>query len=235
MLDDVLLQAYMDHFYGYGDYAAPYWFVGMEEGGDSARMAGVLPNWEKLGRPELFGMKGWLPKIQRTWGGLIRVLFAAQGITPDRAAILHYQQKHLAHTDGETCLLELMPLPAPSTAHWGYDKLSDLSALKTREQYRTEIAPRRIAGLRERIARHRPPVVVFYSKTYWWYWHQVAGVPFAPDPATGVALADNGATLFVIMPHPTSHGITSAYLAEVGRMIGAHIQRAREQKTEGVA
>lgn len=227
MLDDALLQAYMDHFYGYGDYAAPYWFVGMEEGGDSERMAEVLPIWHDAGRPELFSMAGWLPKIQRTWGGLIRVLFAAQGITPDRAAILDYQQNRLAHDGNETCLLELMPLPSPSTGHWFYKDLSTRPALQSRQQYLTDVAPRRVEGLRVRIAAHRPPLVVFYSKTYWWYWHQVAGVPFAPDPATGVALADNGATLFVIMPHPTSHGITSAYLAEVGRMIGAHLDRAK--------
>ncbi len=32
-LDDALLEAYMDGFYGYGNLAGPYWFIGMEEGG----------------------------------------------------------------------------------------------------------------------------------------------------------------------------------------------------------
>ncbi len=35
MLDDHLLQDFIDGFYGYGNYNAPYWFVGMEGGGET--------------------------------------------------------------------------------------------------------------------------------------------------------------------------------------------------------
>jgi hypothetical protein len=33
MLNDQLLEAFMRGFYGFGNYQAQYWFVGMEEGG----------------------------------------------------------------------------------------------------------------------------------------------------------------------------------------------------------
>lgn len=53
--DDELLLAYMDGFYGYGNYQAPYWFVGMEEGGgdSSADVSSRLKIWNERGRQEL--------------------------------------------------------------------------------------------------------------------------------------------------------------------------------------
>lgn len=39
MLQDDLLQSYMETFYGYGSYTGRYWFVGMEEGGGTSEEA----------------------------------------------------------------------------------------------------------------------------------------------------------------------------------------------------
>ena len=33
MLNDKTLESYIHNFYGYGNPRAPYWFIGMEEGG----------------------------------------------------------------------------------------------------------------------------------------------------------------------------------------------------------
>ena len=56
-LDDRLLQAYMEGFYGFGNYAGAYWFVGMEEGGgaDAAYVTAKINAWRDHGRHELEG------------------------------------------------------------------------------------------------------------------------------------------------------------------------------------
>src|SRR4051794_26418717 len=50
-----LLTEYMSTFYGYSDYSAPFWFVGMEEGGGSTpeENANRITSWERRGRPEV--------------------------------------------------------------------------------------------------------------------------------------------------------------------------------------
>ncbi|MCA9909957.1 MAG: hypothetical protein KC519_14970, partial [Anaerolineae bacterium] len=87
-LNDALLKRFMHGFYGYGNLHAPFWFVGMEEGGGKSfdEIATRLRVWqmrgEKLtedvmdyhvdiGMPDFFYDK---IKLQPTWAKLIRVL-----------------------------------------------------------------------------------------------------------------------------------------------------------------
>ena len=65
MLDDGLLKAYIDGFYGYGSYQAPYWFIGMEPGGEVTldEMEARLQTWDGAGRPELEELRGYHGKI----------------------------------------------------------------------------------------------------------------------------------------------------------------------------
>jgi hypothetical protein len=51
-LDESLLQEFMSNFYGYGNYAAPYWFIGMEEGGGDTieEITRRLTVWDQRGR-----------------------------------------------------------------------------------------------------------------------------------------------------------------------------------------
>lgn len=77
MLDDIILQAFIHTFYGYGTYSAPYWFIGMEEGGGNSpdEISSRLSTWHANGRNELHSLDlsmtrfgGDYPRIQRTWG-----------------------------------------------------------------------------------------------------------------------------------------------------------------------
>jgi hypothetical protein len=54
-LDDTLLEAFMTGFYGYGTWAAKYWFVGLEEGGGQTcdEIARRIETWKKRKRPEI--------------------------------------------------------------------------------------------------------------------------------------------------------------------------------------
>ncbi len=238
-----LLTAHIETFYGYGTYSARYWFVGMEEGGDSKPEgnANRIAAWHTLGRPEVTDLyeyhhdiaPGWFTKhapIQPTWGKLIRILLAAKGeqsITPDD--LRYYQRDCLGRSTGETCLLELLPLPSPSVGQWMYGEHTLLPQLRTRELYRQYYAMPRADHLARRVQEYKPAAVVFYSFDGWYrqWWERIAAVPFTEmaGPHGGFYLASNGPTRFVITKHPASKGPTNDYWHSVGRALLDHMTR----------
>ncbi len=233
-LDDTLLQAYMEGFYGFGNYAGPYWFVGMEEGGgaDAGYVTNKITAWQDHGRHELEGFGeeytwdrwfGPQARLQSTWSRLIRLLLGAENRPADREAVRTYQRLNLGRRGGETCLLELLPLPSPSTGQWLYGQHSRLPALANRESYIQGWSPQRAAHIRQRIAEYGPRAVVFYSSSphYVYWWKQIAGVPFIPTTLDGCQIARNGATVFAIVKHPVAHGLSNAYWATAGQLIAA--------------
>jgi hypothetical protein len=239
MFDDDLLDAFMDSFYGSGHYTAPYWFVGMEEGGHGTfrEVAGRLAAWHAGGRRELHELGdanapwfGPRATLQRTWAKLIHTVLSAEGQPVDREAVREYQRTRLGRRAGFDCLLELLPLPSPSTGEWLYSRYSGLPHLVSRDAYREYWAERRANHIRERIAQHQPRAVVFYSvnPTYQHWWKRIAALPFAP-PRDGLQVAQSSSTLFIITRHP--RGQRNAHFDAIGRLIAAEIQRAGEQQS----
>ena len=231
--DDQLLQYFMSTFYGYGSYSGPYWFIGMEEGGgDSVReVSKRLMVWDQRGRHELedvveyhlelgithpFGEK---PMLQPTWAKLIRVLLSMEGQTPTTEEVRNYQQRLWARNGSNVCLLELLPLPSPSTSHWLYAQHSQLSSLVSREQYRRIWSNVRIHALRQRIAAHQPQAVVCYSFSYLPFWTELVGTALQPVLAGGMYIHQTQSTVYAVLKHPAATGVTSAYFHEAGRLI----------------
>jgi hypothetical protein len=236
--DPQLLTNYIDTFYGYGTYSAPFWFVGMEEGGGRTPEENIsrITRWHDRGCAELGSFVAdsqsgavtrWFcnhPPVQTTWGKLIRILLAAQGqqsITADH--LRYYQRDHLARSDGGTCLLEFLPLPSPSTGHWLYRDNMDLPQLKTRESYKQYYGRPRALHLAQRVQERKPTAVIFYSFDNWYrqWWQLIAGVPFIEHsgPHGTFYLASNGPTSFAIVKHPASKGLTSHYWHWVGHAL----------------
>lgn len=162
--DDTLLADFADKFYGYGTYNAPYWFIGMEEGGGSfEEVKRRLDAWRLRGQhavedlrsfTEAFGKGFDVVKffhdpavLQPTWNKLIRVVLSATDPSTTIKSVRKYQQEQLGITGGETCLLELLPLPSPSTKVWFYAEHSRLKQLATREQYKQYYMPLRAAHI----------------------------------------------------------------------------------------
>jgi hypothetical protein len=52
MIDDILLEEFINNFYGYGNYHGKYWFIGMEEGGGNSieEINRRLASWNTRGR-----------------------------------------------------------------------------------------------------------------------------------------------------------------------------------------
>jgi hypothetical protein len=238
LLDDANLTDFMHNFYGYGTYAGDIWLVGMEEGGGHSceEVAARLAVWEKRGRKELedvaayhiaFGVTQLFeqhPKIQPTWGKLIRLLLAAEGAeTIEAQAVREFQRDRLGRLDSNHCLLELFPLPSRSInpAHWLYATCSTLPFLASRPAYIAHMQRRRVAHLRERIATHRPKAVVFYSLQYLSFWEEIAGSPFTYQTALDCHTLHNNGTTYYVLKHPATRGITSETYQAIGRDIGS--------------
>lgn len=142
----------------------PYWFIGKEPGGadDTEQYA----SWLRLGGDELIDCGAhdrdcstdtnpplWHgvepgPNLQPTWRPLIAMLLAYRGAAAcDEHAVRRYQDERWGRSDGETALLELSAIAAPSVSH------DDAMRLMHLEE--------RIATIRRRLEEHRPQLVVF--------------------------------------------------------------------------
>ena len=240
LFDDQLLQDYMNGFYGYGSYSGDFWFVGMEEGstGRFDEICRRITGWSRRGRSELedvvdyhnsIGISGLFEpssRIQPTWGGLIKIILSAQGQDINRESVRRFQQSLLGRKEGNNCLLELLPLPSPSTGDWLYARHSRLPELVSRQTYMGYYARRRAQSIRERIESHKPKAVVFYSFNgqYRQWWSVIAGRPFTFDQENSVYVAQGDSTLFVISKHPTAFHVSNGYFREVGKMIAQRSQ-----------
>ena len=234
-LNDHLLAEFMETFYGFGNYAGKYWLVGMEEAGGRTleSVQARLTQWQQNGRSELEDLpthakhNGWhekyfgsKPKWQRTWGKLIRLMLAAEGQeTLSTAVIKQFQREKLGRHDSNHCLIELFPLPAPSTSHWLYAKHSKLPFLKNRETYRQQLAPARVPHMRQRLQQHRPKAVIFYGWGYRDWWQEVVSVPLTKqeNPKSLIAIQDG--IQFWVIDHPVATGVTNHYFEQVGERI----------------
>lgn len=237
MLDDRLLEAYMDGFYGYGDYSGKSWLVGMEEGGGNteSEIGLRLAAWVEGGRRELddvvafhrrTNLGKWFepnPPLQSTWSPLIRMLLAVDGQTPSKDAIKAFQGGRLGRTNGDNCIIELLPLPSPGRDRWSYDQWSGLPQLRNRREYETALKESRSRHIWERIQEHRPELVVFYSFGDMPAWTAVSGCTFTLEG--GVHLAKRDGTLFVVTRHPVAWGPTNAYFDSVGTRIRGLLNR----------
>jgi hypothetical protein len=232
MFDDTLLSDYILRFYGYGNSGGDLWFVGMEEGGGQSfeEVQMRLNIWDRRGRKSLedlrdyhnaIGITQWFDekaRLQKTWSKLIYILLSTQGQTAQSEDIRLYQRTKLGRQQADHCLIELLPLPNPSTnpADWWYQHYSSLVYLATRETYQNEFLSKRAANLYRRVQQHQPKTVVFYGKAYQQWWQQIANVDFSTDDP---AIGSDGKTVFVITQHPAAHGVTNEYFQQVGQKI----------------
>jgi hypothetical protein len=233
MLNDQLLESFINGFYGFGNYQAQYWFIGMEEGGGNTldAISRQLDIWDRWGRKELIDVAeyaremnitrwyGESPKLQPTWKHLIRIFLTAEGKSVDAETMRQYQKNLWGTKGGNTCLLELLPLPAPSISSWLYREISTLHYLASRKTYREYVTPLRIAHLQNRIRQYQPKAVVLYGSGYDAHWKRIAGIDSWEKSSEGVNFAVNNSTIFIFSKHPVAHGATNEYFYSIGKLI----------------
>lgn len=217
MINEALLQSFMNTFMGYGDLSAKTWFVGMEEGGGNSieNIKLRIESWETrgchaiedcaeyhkaIGEGHLF--KTPLGSAQRTWDWLMRAQLFSEGQTSNVLASKRLQaERWLRHGSG-TCAIELLPLPSPSVRVWHYSKFSKNPLLQDRDSYKAAMLPRRINVIKSMISAHRPRNVLFYGKQYLSYWKEISGLEFLESDGIGVARSIH--TDFFCTIHPTA-------------------------------
>lgn len=234
-LNDTHLLQFMAAFYGFGTYTGKYWLVGMEEAGGRtfADINFRLTQWQQSGCLELEDLPthadrlGWgekyfgaKPKWQPTWGKLIRIILAGEGLTNVNTAVIkQFQREQLGKHDSNHCLIELFPLPAQSTKHWIYDQHTKLSCLQHREKYLQHLAPKRINHIRSRLKQHQPKAVIFYGWKYRHWWEKIVGLPFMKHENLKCLMVVDNDIQFWVVNHPTATGITNHYFDQIGAQI----------------
>jgi hypothetical protein len=190
----LLVDAMARDWFGYGKWDAPYWFIGMEPGGDDAVAKAVA--WDRLGRKDLLdnrahheraGLTTWHTdecNIQSTWGPLIRLLLVATGRRQSDSLVKEYQRFAWGSSRGKTLVAELSSIPAT-----GMDAVVDRTAHR---EHRKHV-------LGTRLATNEPTFVIFYGETYKPDWEDITKIRFDAD---GFAL--KGKTVLLLALHPTS-------------------------------
>jgi hypothetical protein len=228
------LERFTTTFFGYGSWAAPIWFVGMEEGGGAtvAEVTRRLSVWEERGQRDLedlvkyhqaIGITKHLSadaRIQPTWAKMIHVLLGARGLPSNTEQVRSFQAHDLGRNDGDTCILELLPLPSPTVRSWLYAQ-SDVAYLRDRETYQQHLLPLRIERIRARIATYRPRAIVFLGMSYLEHWQEIAGKQLAVRE--DIALA-RGNTIFIAARHPASRGVTNSYYRGIGELVARSLR-----------
>jgi hypothetical protein len=235
MLNPSALNNYIGSFFGYGRWSAPIWFVGIEEagGGTERELEQRLAVWAARRTKELEDAPHFYPvsgnaawhdghaTLQPTWTQLIRMLLIAQGKPDSPSAILDYQRNRLGTVDGETCLLDLFPLPSPNLATWHYADWSELPWLQSRTAYEKMVLSQRIPLLRQRIDHYQPRVVIFYGDGQLKHWQQFMGAGTYARPIADKLIAhERDKTVFFVTKHPADPKLGSQrddYFREIGR------------------
>ena len=230
LLDDDAVTTFIETFYGYGNWSAPVWFVGMEEGGGGTpeEIAKRIAAWAQRGRNELEDLVEYHHAIgvtrhfggQSTWAKLIRILCAIRGETPTQDDVRRVQADRFGRRNGDTALLELLPLPSRRMNQWMHAQLTTIPYLATREAYAAQVRPARVHRLRERLEAYRPRFVIFYGAAYLSWWSEIAGVALVIDSNAGFAIAAREGTTFGVTKHPAARGLTTDYFARFGEAIG---------------
>jgi len=231
MLNSELLENRIATFLGYGNPSAPYWYLGLEEGGtsDATFIEHRLDLWNQRGRLMFEDLKdyhintdlrpfvGHQPRLQATWKQLVRITLAAKDHPLDNEAIREYQGQRLGRHKGETALLELSSLPAARYSDWPYPELSDLPDLRDRETYQHVLFHKRIALIQRLVDLHKPEFVVMYGTSFQKYWKRLLGGTFHPDGP--LLRGQRGKTEMILMTHPADWRAPDVYFEEVGRHI----------------
>lgn len=212
--------------YGYGRWEAPYWFIGPEQGmgtHENNDLKRRVNAWLDLGSRELNDCREFHRRIdetrwhfkkprvelQNTWRPLLLLMNTFLERPVDNDTLRNYQRDRWGALDekgGETCVIELSGLAAPS--------LKESKETGCHLQERIEV-------IRRRISDHRPTMVVMYGREQKDSWERIAGRAFPSEN-----FLTNRTTTLVFTPHPVSRirdgnrFLGNEYWTKLGRELG---------------
>ena len=220
---------------GYGNPKGDFWFIGPEEGGSAASMQNRMKIWNELGSEEHFhdlknfhlifknGTERFFEgkvKLQKTWNGLIEVLFGIQGKENALETKKEYQSSQLGSTNGETLLAELFPFASKSLNDSEWMELFS----ESKKDYWDKYASQRIQLIAVQIEIYKPKFVVFYSVAFSSYWeqiiNQVGGKKIIQNSSdTNVSIFRSTDTTFAIIAHPVAFSMNGDIKRKIGQTL----------------
>lgn len=254
-LDPELTLEYMRGFLGYGNPDAKWWFIGLEEGGgkSEAEVSARMTAWRDWGGrkpfldlPTFSGRVGheidaWFKpdsKLQSTWGPLIRVMLRAQGHDDTDHAVITEQRNKWGTTSGDTCLTEVLPLPALNSHTWCYPAWSALRQVQSRSREWTFVRKKsgRSKAITEHLSKSAPAsgrVFLIYTQNKGyreWLGATIGSCAskFCPIGRHDVLIQTFGNSIACIVRHPTGRKRSNAqYWEEAASLIIDEAKRAR--------
>lgn len=219
---NLLIRERIRNFWGYGNLNSDVWFVGMEERYNETNEilferfkatahAAVFDIYEDLRVDP--GHVYWFEEnapTQPTYRPLIFIhRYLQTGTEPTLEEVREYQIKKFGRKSADHAVLELMPLPSKSIkeSDWLYAD-SGVEGLGSRKEYLATYKPQRVRELHVLIQKHKPKLVLFYSRGYLQDWQQIAGVPFEEVTSKKLHIAKDHDTLYAMVPHATSFGMS---------------------------
>jgi hypothetical protein len=119
-------------------------------------------------------------------------------------------------------VLDLSPLISPSKSVWKLNEFG-FEWLQTRKGYEEQHLVARCNNLREKLALHKPGLVIFYGLEQEHWWEQISESQFSPSRVDHLSLVRANNTVFAIIPHPVNlgrifrgKGAVKRFLADVG-------------------
>jgi len=217
-----LIKERIKNFWGYGNLCGDIWFVGMEEGYNENNEV-LFERFKATAYHAVFdiyedlkvdpGHVYWFEKgapTQPTYRSLIYIhLYLKTGKEPTLEEIREYQISEFGRRNSDHAVLELMPLPSKSIkeSDWLYAD-SGIEGLRSRKEYLATYKPQRVRELHALIQKHKPKLVLFYSRGYLLDWQQVASVPLKEMIQNKLHTAQDDSTVYAVVPHATSFGMS---------------------------
>ena len=208
-------------FEGYGRKTAPYWFLGIEEGGGSMEQLRERATFDAVEDLSTLAKTGLLKSMHQhvpTWRVMSKLIMAMQG-TPgwqDSSSAREYQATKLGRADGDTFLTELMPLPSPSTAVWPYD-----SIFPSRNEYYAEVRPSRIKWLRSEVREFQPSFVICYGKGNWPYYENIfCDIEFKAGLNEKIRVGHRQHSTILLLPFFSYYFVTAALIKQIASLFG---------------
>jgi len=220
---------------GYGNPKGDFWFIGPEEGGSAVSLYERMNVWNELGSDEHFhdlkkfhlifknGTEQFFVgkvKLQKTWNGLIEILFGIQGKEYTLEAKKEYQSNQLGAEDGETLLAELFPFASKSLNDSEWNEFFG----ESKKDYWDKYAIQRIQLITEQIEIYKPKLVVFYSVAFSNYWeqiiNQVGGKKIVQNSSdANVTVFKSTNTTFAVVAHPVAFSMNGDIKRKIGQTL----------------
>lgn len=221
-MKDSDLEMYIYNFFGFGNWKSKIWFIGIEEGGGNTKeeVSSRLNSWLKyktdlidnnihhknIGIYDFFD-RG---KLQPTWKKLIRLKLAYEGKKAENNLIRNIQKNNWGRFNSDNALLDLFPLPSTTNSNWFYNEWSKLPYLDTRKNYYNNVVDARVEYIQNKLKKHKPEIVIFYSISMIDYWNRIVEDNFK-DNSTKIMIDKNyikiikkNDTKFVVTPQPAA-------------------------------